>query len=218
MPKKVKVKTYNVEGRINGDLVYKAKTDVYATFYTPERQALAKEVSRLASMANKRLKRLEQNIDIAMTSPSYRNFIQDGKGKFSVAGKDIQELKQEKQRVEQFLSNYTSTLRGAREYMNRMVDMIGLRNVNQYTGEQIGQAIQAYWKLQDMVSERLKLNEEMPYKYQKGFEVVGQAIQDSIGDIDLLDDLDNMVDDIVADYNELTKEDMETLGVLDVLL
>ena len=68
------------------------------------------EASRLASMANKRLKRLEQSglID----SPAYQKWVQDGKVKFSVRGKSHRELQKEVARMNKFINSQTSTIRG----------------------------------------------------------------------------------------------------------
>lgn len=70
------------------------------------------EVSRKASMANKRLKRLEKN---NLTNlPAYRNWL-DYKGgvKFSVKGKSHNELVAEMARLDHFINAKTSTVRGA---------------------------------------------------------------------------------------------------------
>lgn len=70
------------------------------------------EVSRKASLANKRLKRLEKN---GLTNlPAYRNWL-DYKGgvKFSVKGKSHNELVAEMARLDHFINAKTSTVRGA---------------------------------------------------------------------------------------------------------
>jgi hypothetical protein len=71
-----------------------------------------KEVSRKASLANKRLKRLEKN---NLTNlPAYQNFLNyKGGVKFSVKGKSHNELVAEMARLDHFINAKTSTVRGA---------------------------------------------------------------------------------------------------------
>ena len=66
-------------------------------------------VSRLVSAANKRVRRLVK-AGIKITLSSYR------KGKFSIKGKTGREFEDEYDRVVNFLSRKTSTIKGYREY------------------------------------------------------------------------------------------------------
>ena len=83
------------------------------------RSELARRVSQLASAANKRLKRLAA---AGLTNTPAYNYVERSGGKFSVAGKDIQELQNEYLRAKQFLSpeTQTSTVRGARQAEKRV--------------------------------------------------------------------------------------------------
>lgn len=74
---------------------------------------LRQAVSRLADAANKRLKRMEKT---ELVSPA-RIEAMDSGGKFSTRGKSEIELKIEFRRVANFLSDKTSTSKGAKEYM-----------------------------------------------------------------------------------------------------
>ncbi len=74
---------------------------------------LRQAVSRLASAANKRLKRMSQS---ELVSLAYIEAIDSG-GKFSTRGKSELELQIEFRRVSNFLQDKTSTSKGAREYM-----------------------------------------------------------------------------------------------------
>ena len=58
-----------------------------------EQKALRAQVSRLASMANKRLERLEKNE--LTSSPAYQKWEQDGRHRFSVSGKSYSEVQSE---------------------------------------------------------------------------------------------------------------------------
>lgn len=75
------------------------------------RADLAREVSKVASAANKRLARLEK---AGVVSPAATYAIQHG-GKFSVAGKDVGELITELNRARGFMEAKTGNLKGARE-------------------------------------------------------------------------------------------------------
>lgn len=89
-------------------------------------RVLKKEISRKASMANKRLVRLENKG--LQDTPSYRNWVEYGGGvKFSVKGKDYNELQAELARVNAFLDNATSTIRGTNKVLKEMANTTGIK-------------------------------------------------------------------------------------------
>lgn len=84
------------------------------------RKDLSKAVSILASASNKRLARLKkQNI----TTPA-STFIKTHGGKFSVAGKNIYQLREEFQRAKGFLESETSTVRGYRKWESKIANTL----------------------------------------------------------------------------------------------
>ena len=89
-------------------------------------QALKAEVSRKASMANKRLVRLERNNLTHL--PAYQMWL-DYKGgvKFSVKGKDYNELQAELARVNAFINAKTSLVRQANKYLKEIAAMTGIK-------------------------------------------------------------------------------------------
>jgi hypothetical protein len=89
-------------------------------------QALKAEVSRKASIANKRLARLEKNNLTHL--PAYQMWV-DYKGgvKFSVKGKDYNELQKELARVNAFLNAKTSLVRQANKYLKEIAAMTGIK-------------------------------------------------------------------------------------------
>lgn len=95
------------------------------SIYTKARNEYAKEVSRKASMANKRLRRLEQK---GMTeNPAYKAWLDYHDGQyFSVAGKDYNELQKENARLNQFLNAQTSTIRGTNRVLKNIADNTGI--------------------------------------------------------------------------------------------
>ena len=111
---------------------HKMSARVYANITKDEEskelalQALKAEVSRKASMANKRLARLEKNNLTHL--PAYQMWV-DYKGgvKFSVKGKDYNELQKELARVNQFLNAKTSLVRQANKYLKEIAAMTGIK-------------------------------------------------------------------------------------------
>lgn len=89
---------------------------------------LKKEVSRMASMANKRLVRLERN---ELTDlPAYQSWVQNGAIKFSVANKDYNQLQSEFWRLKNFLDNKTSLVRQANKFLKDMAEATGIKYGN----------------------------------------------------------------------------------------
>lgn len=84
--------------------------------YSLSRKELAKTVSILSSAGNKRLKRFSKK---KITTPATA-YIKKHGGKFSVAGKNIQELREEFERVKGFLTSETSTARGFNKWESKM--------------------------------------------------------------------------------------------------
>lgn len=86
---------------------------------------LSKQVSRMADMANKRLTRLERN-DLTML-PAYQAWEQNGSIRFSVKGKDYNQLQSEYWRLKNFLDDRTSTVREANRYLREMAENTGIK-------------------------------------------------------------------------------------------
>ena len=87
--------------------------------------ALKKEVSRMASMANKRLVRLERNELTEL--PAYKSWVDNGSIKFSVANKDYNQLQAEFWRLKNFLDNKTSLVRQANSFLRKMATSTGIK-------------------------------------------------------------------------------------------
>lgn len=86
---------------------------------------LRAEVSRMASMANKRLNRLENN-NLTML-PAYQVWEQNGSIRFSVKGKDYNQLQAEFWRLKNFLDDRTSTVREANAFLREMAENTGIK-------------------------------------------------------------------------------------------
>ena len=83
-----------------------------------------KEVSRKASLANKRLARLEKN---GLTdSPAYKKFLEGGGAKFSIRGKTGSELTKELIKINNFIEMKTSTIKGLNQVLKDTAERVGI--------------------------------------------------------------------------------------------
>lgn len=90
-----------------------------------KRLKVESDVQRKINMANKRLKRLENNN--MQNLPAYRQFVDSsGKTRFSVKGKDYNEVQSELAKVEKFLNNKTSLVRQGNQYLKDIADKVGM--------------------------------------------------------------------------------------------
>ena len=117
--------------------VTKTKTDEQAR--KQRIRQLKQEISKKASMANKRLQRLEKN-DLTNV-PAYRQYVQGGGVKFSVKGKNYNQLQAELSRVNHFINSKTSTVRGTNSVLKEIANTAKIKynnlselysNVNQF--------------------------------------------------------------------------------------
>ena len=83
------------------------------------------EVSRKASLANKRLARLEKNG--LQDSPAYKKLMESGGGKFSIRGKTGSELSRELIRINNFIDMKTSTVKGLNQVLRDTADRVGVK-------------------------------------------------------------------------------------------
>ena len=87
------------------------------------RRELAKVVSTLSSAANKRLNRLHQS-PAGNLSPAYQQALKRGQ-RFSTAGKNVNQLRNEYKDVTQFLKRKTSTVSGWNKVREEPLSRIG---------------------------------------------------------------------------------------------
>lgn len=161
--------------------------------------AYRKEASRLVSLANKRVQRLELN---GLTdSPAYKAYIASG-GKFGVKGKSHNELQQEVARLNRFINATTSTIRGVNKTLKEMADNTGIsyRDLKELRAKS-----SKFFELANKVEQYLRTVDDMASAigYQKIWETINQYVQR--GDIDL-DGADNDVDSMVEVVTKAIKE------------
>lgn len=118
-------------------------------------QALKREVSRLASMANKRLVRLENNG--FEDSPAYKQWIESGGEKFSVRGKDYNALQKELARVRQFVNAKTSTIRGAQSVLKAIAANTGAN----FKGKELWAQASNFFRVASMIEQYIRNTENV---------------------------------------------------------
>lgn len=161
---------------------------------------LKAEVSRKASMANKRLVRLENN-NLTET-PAYKQWVNyKGGVKFSVKGKDYNQLQQELARLNNFIDATTSTVRGANRVLKEIAENTGIK----YNSVKELQAkSKQFFELTSKIQQYLRQTENSATAigYRKIWEAINEYVKDekiALGDANL--DIDGLTERIA----ELTK-------------
>lgn len=166
--------------------------------YERKVKQLKKEVSRKASMANKRLVRLKANklTDV----PAYRQFLNERGGKkFSVKGKSYNELRKELNEINRFLNHTTSTVRGARKVLKGIANTVGLKVTNV---KSLPKDLSKFFDLANMIEQYLNVVENAGYSigYKKIWEAINTYTQSS--KIDLYN-ADNIMEALTEDIAQL---------------
>lgn len=136
-----------------------------------------REASRLVSMVNKRLIRLEANklTDV----PAYKKLVDvmGDKPRFSIRGKDYNEVQREVARMRQFLNAKTSTVRGANQVLKEMAKNTGIKY---RTMKELRENSKLFFELASKVEQYLRTVDDIASAigYQKIWEAVNTYIKD----------------------------------------
>lgn len=132
------------------------------------------EASRLASMANKRLKRLEKNN--LQDTPAYQKWLESGGEKFGIRGKDYNAVQKEMARMRQFINSQTSTVKGVNNVLKEMADNTGIKYKNL---KELRQSSKQFFELASKIEQYLRTVEDMASAigYQKVWEQINQYVQ-----------------------------------------
>lgn len=161
---------------------------------TKKQKTFRQEVSRLNSMANKRIKRLANSE--FNTSPAYKKWVESGSQYFSIRGKSQQDVWKEYYRVQQFLNYETSTITGAKKVLQKTNENFKL----DLTYEELIERSGDLYRLSDKVQEVLTIQGKGAlYDSDQIMNAVGLVVQDN--DLVSLDDIDSLID-YVEDYLE----------------
>ena len=139
---------------------------------TQQEKKYRQEASRKVSMANKRLKRMEeQNLTM---SPAYKKWVEEGGQKFGVKGKSTQEVRAEVARLNRFLKQTTSTVRGTKKYLTNVASQVGIVNYNSF--QSLNSQLKDFFEVSDKVREYLKNSKEVSVSigYKKIWEEVNE--------------------------------------------
>lgn len=141
---------------------------------------LRKEVSRMASMANKRIDRLERN-NLTML-PAYQAWESNGSVRFSVKGKSYEETQAEYWRLKKFLDDRTSTVKQANDFLREMAENTGI----QYNGlEDLKTKSAKFFELADLIKQyNQSINQSaQALDYQKIWKDINTYILDTDADL-----------------------------------
>ena len=140
--------------------------------FTEQERKYRQEASRKVSMANKRLKRMEQQ-NLTM-SPSFKKWIDDGGQKFGIKGKSMEEVRVEVARLNKFLNQSTSTVRGTKQYLSNIANEVGIKQWGSF--QSLNNQLQGFFDVADRVQEYLKNSKEVAVSigYKKIWEQVNE--------------------------------------------
>lgn len=143
-----------------------------------EQKALRAQVSQLASMANKRLDRLEKN-ELTL-SPAYQKWEQNGSHRFSVGGKSYSEVQSEYWRVKDFLEMRTSSVTGTKAVLQEIATNIGWGKIDFDNISSTQEQLSNFFKIADTVSQYLDSVDESAaaLDYQEIWDTINAAYQE----------------------------------------
>ena len=150
--------------------------------FSAEERKLRQEASRLSSLANKRLKRLEeQNL---LQSPAYQSWIDSGGAKFGVRGKNMEQIQAEVGRLNNFINQSTSTVRGAKDNFKNIAKTVGITEYKDIPDLQ--NKLNNFFELTSKVKQYLHNSKEIGVAigYQKVWEIVSDYVQEMGDDIE----------------------------------
>ena len=155
---KIKV---NLTGKSVNQLVHLSATQIKGY----DRQNLARIVTKLNSAANKRVTRLEK---AGYNTPAMRAAKVDKGQRFSVAGKNLKQLRAEYIRVSGFLKADTSTKKGYKGFLKKIQKAFSDKGVKigGKGGTDTQDFIQTETKIYDWLKEKSPIIEESGYKYE----------------------------------------------------
>ena len=151
---------------------FNQKWDNEKNIFTDKERKYRQEASRKVSMANKRLKRLEEQ-DLSM-SPSYKKWIDDGGQKFGIKGKTTEEVKAEVARLNKFLKQTTSTVKGTKKYLTNIASQVGIKNYDSY--QSLNSQLNDFFEVSDRVREYLKNSKEIAVSI--GYKKIWQEVNE----------------------------------------
>lgn len=177
--------------KVKGSTTFTINTD----WKRAETRALKAEISRKASLANKRLKRLEEKG--LTSSPAYKQWLESGGQKFSVKGKSYNELQAELARVNHFIDAKTSTIRGVNRVLQDIAQTTGIETKDI---AKIQKHATKFFELTNKIEEYLRNTEDSASAigYRKIFETVSNYVKQEKIDLGKSkQDIDSIMPDLI---------------------
>ena len=158
------------------------------------------EVSRKASLANKRLARLEKNG--LQDSPAYKKLMESGGGKFSIRGKTGSELSRELIRINNFIDMKTSTVKGLNQVLKDTADRVGVKYKDM---KQLQQYSSRFFELYNKSLQYLDTVEKMGHAFDSTeiMETVRQLVKQEKID---LEDSEKSIEEMVERVTNMLTE------------
>lgn len=143
------------------------------------------EASRKVSIANKRLQRMEQQ-NLKM-SPAYKKWVDEGGQKFGIKGKNHTEVKAEVARLNKFLNQTTSTVKGTKKYLTNIANQVGIEQWDDF--QSLSNQLQGFFDVSEKVQDYLRNTKEVSVSigYKKVWEEVNEYADEMGEEFTLLD-------------------------------
>lgn len=167
------------------------------------------EVSRMASLANKRIKRLEKN-ELTDT-PAYQSWEKNGSIRFSVRGKNYNELQSEYFRLKRFIEDKTSLVRGAIDNLKEIAKNTGIK-YNRVS--ELKASAKNFFTLTSKVQEYLNVvnRSAEALGYQRIWTAVNTAVAREKIDLAGLTDVESQVQKVLSELDKVVQVEKNKEG------
>lgn len=176
----------------------------WAKLYKMDAKQYRKEASKVISMANKRLARLEKSN--LTDSPAYSKYVDsNGNARFSVKGLDHNALQREMSKVKKFVQAKTSTVRGINATLKEMANNTGIKYKNL---KELRSKASSFFSLASKVEQYLRNVEDVASAigYQKIWEAINQYVKSEKTDFDEVENsvegLTNIIDGLLNGFDK----------------
>ena len=146
--------------------------------FTEKERKYRQEASRKVSLANKRLARMEQQ-NLTM-SPAYKKWVEEGGQKFGIKGKSTEEVRAEVARLNKFIKQTTSTVKGTKNYLTNIASQVGIKQWGSF--QSLNTQLTNFFEVSERVREYLRNTKEVSVSigYKKIWEQVNEYAE-SVG-------------------------------------
>ena len=176
----------------------------WAKLYKMDAKQYRKEASKVISMANKRLTRLEKSK--LTDSPAYSKYVDNNENpRFSVKGLNHNDLQREMSKVKKFVQAKTSTIRGINATLKEMANNTGIKYKNL---KELRSKASSFFNLASKVEQYLRNVEDVASAigYQKIWEAINQYVKSEKTDFDEVENsvegLTNIIDGLLNGFDK----------------